>query len=734
MSEAMAQGWRRLRSVGRVLRGHQEGQSLVIVTFAFIGILAFVGLAIDLGWVYVARVRVAQAADAAALAGASELPLEGPAQTRALVYLQENGYDYTADNVAVFLNGPTDPPGLEVPTTTVTIWVDTAYSREGGERGPINTSDRIQVRVQQQIFMTFMQFIGFRHVPVEATAEAENISSIDTVIVYDKSSSMEYDTVCYGCWEPSDAQYPSGTIYPLYWADHIEKPADHCLTDNTYYNIGDEIYIVIEAEEYSWLNHADFASYTEAITTPYHTYWAVQRNDYNEWAGEPVGALGRDAYDMVTFSGAYLAHHPFPNFMDTTGLGVTCRRADVERGNCRTGLPGDVGPFQAPRADYDFDVPRTDTYYVHIRAQGGREDRDRHIFWGLDGDGPRQENGFPQGPSYDGAVESAWEWRRLGRLSLLGGTTHRLHLWAGGAGFSVDRIIISTDALLNTEEKEYPPNNGRTGWACEPCDPRFAGRPGGHAWTAEEPYYRPDCGEDQRLHPIYDDEQPIRGALEAAKYFVSRLNPRLDQVGYVPYSYNAEIESELECLRRRGVPNLGSPDCDPDLCTPGVEPPCDPDCGCFSGVITNTVLYQLDRTFALGTTNIAEGIQLGIDVLSIEEGHYRRPGAAHVMVLLTDGQANRYPNDTCWEGRDEWPDTGTEHLDRAAECVIYYAEQARNDSIMVFTISLGQSADQELMAHVAQMTGGWHRYAPNTDALNEIFDELYERIFLRLIY
>jgi hypothetical protein len=575
----------------------------------------------------------------------------------------------------------------------------------------------------------------------DATDKAGNTNYIDVVIIHDKSGSMEYDTVCYGCWEPSDEQYPSGNIYPLPWSSSTIESADHCATDNLYYESGGEYYIVIEAEEYSRLNHADFASYTEAITTPYHTYWAVQRNDYNEWADEPVGALGRDAYDTVTFSGAYLAHHPFPNFIDTTGLGVTCRLDGVVDGEyaCRTSMPEGVGPFPAPRADYDFDAPRTDTYYVHIRAQGGHEDRDRHIFWGLDGDEPRREDGFPQGPSYDGAVESAWDWKRLGRVSLSEGTTHQLRLWAGGAGFSVDRIIISTNPIPSEEAEEYPPNNGRTDSACDPCDPRFAGRPGGHAWTAEEPYYRPDCGQDQRLHPIYDDEQPIRGALEAAKYFVSRLNPRLDQVGYVPYSYNADIESELECLRRRGVPNLGSPDCDPDLCTPGVEPPCDPDCGCFSGVITNTVLYELDRTFALGTTNIAEGIQLGIDVLSMEEGHYRRPGAAHVMVLLTDGQANRYPDNDCWkypngDERDEWPDTGTEHIDRAAECVINYAQQARNEGIMMFTISLGQSADKDLMAHVAQLTGGWHRYAPNTDALNEIFDELYERIFLRLIY
>jgi hypothetical protein len=656
------------------------------------------------------------------------LPLEAPAQLRALVYLQENGFDYSASDVSVVRDG--SPPPAE--DARVVIWIDTEYSREDAELR--NTSDRIRVRVQQQAFMTFMQFIGFRHVPVEATAQAENISNIDTVIVYDRSSSMEYDTVCYGCWEPSDEQYPNGTIYPLYWADHIEPLPDHCLTDNSYYDLGGEIYIVIEAEEYSRLNVSG-ADYTRAITTPYHTYWALQRNDYNEWAGEPVGALGRDAYDMVTFSGAYLAHHPFPNFIETTGLGVTCKLDGVVNGEyaCRTGLPEGAGPFPAPRADYEFDVPRADTYYIHIRAQGGRETRDRHIFWGVDGDGPRREGGFPQGPGYDGAVESAWAWRRLGRISPSEGT-HTLRLWAGGAGFSVDRIIVSTDPSLNTQEKEYPPNNGRTDSACDPCDPRFAGRPGGHAWTAEEPYYRPDCGQDQRLHPIYDDEQPIRGALEAAKYFVSRLNPRLDQVGYVPYSNSAEIASELECLRRRGVPNLGSPDCDPDQCTPGAEPPCDPDCGCFAGVITNTVLYQMDRTFALGTTNIAEGIQLGIDVLSMEQGHYRRPGAAHVMVLLTDGQANRYPNDDCWKGRDEWPDTGTDYLDKAAECVIFYAQEARNEGIMVFTISLGQSADRDLMAHVAQLTGGWHRHAPNTDALNEIFDELYERIFLRLIH
>jgi len=351
------------------------------------------------------------------------------------------------------------------------------------------------------------------------------------------------------------------------------------------------------------------------------------------------------------------------------------------------------------------------------------------------------------GAYYDGARYDRWAWRRLGKgESGTGGDSvylsagnHTLHLWAGGAGFDVDRIIITTDSnSLSSSMRIMPANNGRTDWACHPCDPRFAGRPGGQ--SPPEGDYRPDChiggNPDQRGDDIYDDEQPIRNALEAARHFVSQLNPRFDQVGYVSYSSDAEIRNELECVRHRGVSNLESPSCDPGWSNPGGEPPRDPDCGCFSGVLTDTVLYQLDRTTAGGNTNIADGMGRGIDVLSTVSGHYGRPGAAHVMILMTDGQANRYPNypyyHECWQ-EDLWANTGDTHTDRSTDCVVHYARQARNNGIVVYTISLGWSADLELMDHVAELTGGFHRWAPSSDGLDAIFDELYERVFLRLI-
>ena len=362
MSGAHTQWWQRLRSSRWGLRGQQQGQSLVIVTFAFIGILAFVGLAIDLGWVYVERVRVAQAADAAALAGASDLPLEGGAHTRALVYLQENGYDYTdVGNVQLFINDPEHPPAEDVHTN---IWIDTDYSRDTSLPVPqqVDTADRIRVRVRRDVFMTFMQFIGFRYVSVEATAEAENISNIDTAIVYDRSGSMEFDTLCYGCWEPSEEQqYPSGHLYPLPWSDSTIESADHCAADDRYHEQGGEIYVVIEAEDYSRLS----ADYHDWGYTPYYSFWVLQRNDYNDSWNDSVGAMGRDS------RGAYLSHHPFSNYEYTTGLGVSCTWYDLTHGEyCRSGLPAG-GPYSAPRADYDFYAPSEGLYYFHLRGQGG---------------------------------------------------------------------------------------------------------------------------------------------------------------------------------------------------------------------------------------------------------------------------------------------------------------------------------------------------------------------------
>ena len=53
---------------------NEKGQSIIIITFAFLGLIAMLGLALDLGLVYIEQTRIKRAVDAATLAGVVELP------------------------------------------------------------------------------------------------------------------------------------------------------------------------------------------------------------------------------------------------------------------------------------------------------------------------------------------------------------------------------------------------------------------------------------------------------------------------------------------------------------------------------------------------------------------------------------------------------------------------------------------------------------------------------------
>lgn len=73
---------------------NEEGQVVVILAVAFTVLLGFVGLAVDTGVMYLEHNRLVRAADAAALAGAQELPVD-PARAEDLAkeYAGKNGID-----------------------------------------------------------------------------------------------------------------------------------------------------------------------------------------------------------------------------------------------------------------------------------------------------------------------------------------------------------------------------------------------------------------------------------------------------------------------------------------------------------------------------------------------------------------------------------------------------------------------------------------------------------------
>jgi hypothetical protein len=709
----------------RLLTQEGKGQSLIVIVFAFLGLLAFVGLAVDLGLVYIERVQLGRACDAAALAAAQELPFENDAAARALEYLALNGYDtYDPTTVRVEVNycsnvdvsGPAADDAETVIKIDTTSYEDTALPPDDW----CDSSSRIKVEGSQRVGMNFMQFFGFDSVAVSGEAVAENINDLDIAIVFDKSGSMEFDTLCYGCWTPiGGSDYPTGTRpflgFPYNWEDYDpggdwppDVPEDNICNTTDYYFEDSYKYIVIEAEHYSY-NHSiwdrDYAVLGLA-------HWTLQRNtqadsyDYsgavNSSSPETDGSSSSDGH------GGYMKATPY--YYSTYEHGATS-------------FSGEHGiQANTPRLDYDFHTPSgtgggSGNYYIFLRAQGGRSqtgDVDpRVVHWGLNGSPQGSETVDYYGIGYDGARGDRWTWNRIGPVYLTGGHDYELNLWVGGLGFCLDKIIITRDsnctsyghACRNNSYKGPDQTRGRTEDACDPCDPRYVGKEGCY-----------NTGDD-----LWDDEQPVRAAKEAVKRFVGRLNPEFDQVSYVHYSSpnttDTAIGSHLYCQKKLG-----------DACQN-----------------FDAVLDAIEGTQAGGNTSMGDGMRLGTYTLSTgftlaecQSGDpCGRPRAAHIMIVMTDGVANDYMSYHYNSARDSyghaafdalWPDGGG-----AKDYVIYQAVQARDNGIVIYAISLGVTADFAIMQEVADITNGEHFYAPDTDQLDYIFDTIFERIFLRLI-
>jgi len=636
-------------------------------------------LAIDLGMVYIERIRLSRACDAAALAAASELPFEDEAQLRAIEALAHNGYDVNSATIntdGTHRSGPLD--------ASVTIDINTEDYRNAGAE---DTADKIRVDGVSIVRMNIMQLIGIRDAPVTWRAVAENVTNVDIALVLDRSGSMQEDTICFGCYEVGDSIYPAGDRYPLEWPDGPPPPCDP---------VGGPLEtIVLEAEFYDFTNRL----YQRKFTIFGDSYWALQRP--NEETGNCIWSNSKTcgSSSLDPKRGAYMMHMP--------------------HGDPGTAYASyDAGNERIPRLDYQVEV-LADTYYVFVRGQGGEEwihDPDdwaegarqaKRVYWGIDGSyrgetvnyGNLVEGGYNEpvvGPD-------SWRWTRLsGSVSFSEPGEHTLNIWAGGLGFRLDKIILSTNGnyVSGGSSGEGPDEtHGRDpdGLACNPCNPNYG-------LDLDEPW---DC--NTVYDDLYDDDQPVRFLREAAKRFTYQLDPSVDQVGLVTYGTvgtenRATIDQWLQCVEELG-----------DRCE---------DFG--------DVLLEIENIDADGGTNIPDGIRHGIEVFAHENS---RSAAVHIMILMTDGQTNQTDDlpSECW-AEDLWdPPSNSSEQDRSRDCVVYYTNQAQEAGYVIYAISLGAQADIELLEYVAEETGAEHYNAPRAKDLVAIFDAIAEHIFLRLI-
>jgi hypothetical protein len=152
----------------------ERGQVLLLVTFAIVGLVAIVGLALDVGVIFIANARLRRAVDAAVLAAAQQYR-EGyePAE------LEAAAVEFLALN------------GVEDPGATLEVCDDDYPAYHSSELCTTPARKLVRIHASAQAHLVFLTVIGINRVSISATAVSE-AASVDVVLVIDTSESMTW--------------------------------------------------------------------------------------------------------------------------------------------------------------------------------------------------------------------------------------------------------------------------------------------------------------------------------------------------------------------------------------------------------------------------------------------------------------------------------------------------------------------------------------------------------------
>lgn len=157
--------------------GSESGQALILIAITFVALLAFVGLAMDVGQLFIAMGSLRRAADAGALAAAAQYR-ESQDETRLVAAARE----------AINLNGM-DPGSVIVEFCDETAATpDPLLCPAPGEQ----RRKLVRVIATAEVNMSFLKIIGLSTIPISSSAISE-AASMDVVLVIDISESMTFD-------------------------------------------------------------------------------------------------------------------------------------------------------------------------------------------------------------------------------------------------------------------------------------------------------------------------------------------------------------------------------------------------------------------------------------------------------------------------------------------------------------------------------------------------------------
>lgn len=210
------------------LKRAQKGSIIVLSALSIVALFGFLGLVVDGGWIYLNYTKLHQAADAASLAAAMEMPNFEDAKVEALEYSALNGFANGVNNTVVSLKQNT-----EATVSSERNWV--------------------YVSIEQEIPVFFMRIFGYNTFKIAEKSAAVGYSFLPMTVsgtgVYGVTgiqflsafgeNGLKHWGDSYGCKYLSGSPNSSenGLLNPEYREEGYEYtltiPSDYATTNNT---------------------------------------------------------------------------------------------------------------------------------------------------------------------------------------------------------------------------------------------------------------------------------------------------------------------------------------------------------------------------------------------------------------------------------------------------------------------------------------------------------------------
>jgi Flp pilus assembly protein TadG len=154
----------------------EKGQIIVILALVFIGLVAIVGLSIDMGYMYVSYSRLRRAVDGAALAATSQF--------------RENYTITGLEAVAKQFLQLNDIGAVGTDPNTLSVFVETCDNAPGDPEVCTDPKRKlVRVTVTQRVPLFFLSVVGLHEIPLKVSSISE-AATVDLVLLIDTSNSM----------------------------------------------------------------------------------------------------------------------------------------------------------------------------------------------------------------------------------------------------------------------------------------------------------------------------------------------------------------------------------------------------------------------------------------------------------------------------------------------------------------------------------------------------------------